>query len=157
METLRLALRKLAKAVVVVTTQTEGERFAMSATAVCEVSFDPPTMLVCVNRNAAIHRAMCEGGLFCLNILGIEHEGIARNCGGLRKGEDRFAEGHWIDTSYGVPVLADAEASVVCKKLNALSVGTHDVFIGEVVKVLASESAAPLVYMDGRYGQFTGA
>lgn len=154
MEDLRFALRKLAKAVVVVTARSGGVRFAMSATAVSEVSFDPPTMLVCVNRNATIHDAMRASDSFCLNILGSRQENISRNCGGGRKGEERFAEGDWIDMPSGVPRLATAEASMECRTVDCFSVGTHDIFIGEVIAVHAGDGTDPLVYMDGRYGRF---
>ncbi len=57
----RQALRRLAKAVVVITTRHADQRFAMSATAISELSMRPPSMLVCINRAASIHSPMQAG------------------------------------------------------------------------------------------------
>ena len=46
---MRDALRRLAKAVVVITVRHDGQRYAMAATAVSELSMDPPSLLICVN------------------------------------------------------------------------------------------------------------
>jgi flavin reductase (DIM6/NTAB) family NADH-FMN oxidoreductase RutF len=151
MQDLRLALRKLAKAVVVVTAQHDGIRYAMSATAVSEVSFEPPTMLVCVNRNASIHPALVASQKFCLNILNQSQEDIARLCGGGASGEARFSKGGWDSKSGGPPHLAEAEASISCNLIKACAVGTHDIFIGEVDGVITSSICDPLVYVDGGY------
>ena len=161
MSELKAALRKLAKAVVVVTTKHAGTRYAMSATAVSEISLDPPTMLVCINRTASIHPAVAGSGRYCLNILHHSDREIAQLCGGGARGEDRFNVGDWIDTETGCPRLANAEAAVVCKVIQSTSVGTHDIVVGEVEEVFVSETAEPLIYVDGRYthapaGQLAG-
>jgi len=51
----KLALRRLASAVAVVTCRKEGQRYAMTATAVNAMSMRPPSMIVCVNRAGAFH------------------------------------------------------------------------------------------------------
>ena len=60
-QALKSALRNLVRSVVVVTAQHEGRPYAMAATAVSEVSMDPPSMLVCINRDAAIFQAIDAG------------------------------------------------------------------------------------------------
>ena len=65
---LREGLRRLAKAVVVITCQHGGERFAMTATAVSELSMDPPSLLICVNRSASLH-APLSAKAACLSVL----------------------------------------------------------------------------------------
>ena len=47
------ALRRFAKSVSIVTSNHDGEDYAMAATAVCELCLDPPTIMVCINRAAA--------------------------------------------------------------------------------------------------------
>lgn len=150
---LRPALRKLAKAVIIVSAQRDGIPFAMSATAVSEVSLDPPTMLVCVNRRASIHAAIVESGTFCLNILSDKHEEISWRCGGGVAASDRLKVGDWTRDPHGNPVLADAEASIVCSLIKTSSIGTHDIFVGEVTQVETSSGCDPLIYVDGAYGR----
>ena len=55
---LKGALRALVRPIAVVTAEHEGARYAMAATAFCEVSMDPPSMLVCINRNNATFAAV---------------------------------------------------------------------------------------------------
>lgn len=151
-EQTRYALRRLAKAVVVITCAHEGGRHAMAATAVSELSMDPPSMLVCVNKTASLHRPLSAGAGFCINILNHQQESIARACGGQVKGEERFSFGSWEKASFDIPVLAGAQASIVCTNETAVEYGTHCIFIGRVVEVRAHGDVEPLVYVDGRYG-----
>ena len=57
----KLALRRLASAVAVVTCRDGERRHAMTATAVNAMSMQPPSMIVCVNRSAAFHAAISCG------------------------------------------------------------------------------------------------
>ena len=91
MDALKQALRRLAKAVVVITSRHETVRFAMSATAVSELSFDPPSMLVCVNRTASMYAPLAAGAPFAINILHHSQSAVAARCAGQLKGEARFA------------------------------------------------------------------
>jgi flavin reductase (DIM6/NTAB) family NADH-FMN oxidoreductase RutF len=148
---MRLALRRFAKSVMVVSCEHEGVRYAMSATAVSELSLDPPTMLVCVNQSASMHMPLAAGADFAINMLHAGQEQIARNCGGALRGEDRFNEGDWQTSEFGPPYLADAQASFICSLVNRLDHGTHSIFIGEVELAKAADVVDPLVYVDGRY------
>jgi flavin reductase (DIM6/NTAB) family NADH-FMN oxidoreductase RutF len=148
---MRLALRRFAKSVMVVSCEHEGVRYAMSATAVSELSLDPPTMLVCVNQSATMHRPLAAGADFTINMLHAGQEQIARNCGGVLRGEDRFGAGDWQTSAFGPPYLADAQASFVCRLVNQVDHGTHSIFIGEVEEAKAADIVDPLIYVDGRY------
>ena len=67
-EQLKKGLRRLGKAVVVITAWHEGRRWAMTATAVSELSMDPPSLLVCLNKSASLHAPQTAGAPFCVNI-----------------------------------------------------------------------------------------
>jgi flavin reductase (DIM6/NTAB) family NADH-FMN oxidoreductase RutF len=148
---MRAGLRRLAKAVVVITTKKDGQRHAMAATAVSELSMDPPSMLICVNRSASLHPVLESGADFCINILDAAHMHISAACSGKVKGEARFEVGSWADSSIDVPRLDDAQASFVCRQTKQVSYGSHSIFIGDVVEVFSSPLVDPLVYVDGRY------
>lgn len=148
---LRLALRRLAKAVVVITSIKDGQRFAMSATAVSELSIDPASMLICVNRTASLHPPLNEGAPFCINILHSSQQEIANVCAGKVKGEARFETGNWGATADGVPYLKDCQASIACVNEKSVDYGTHTIFIGRVNEVHLDGTVDPLVYVDGRY------
>lgn len=147
----RLALRRMAKSVAVISCRHEGQRFAMAATAVSELSMDPPSMLIAVNRSASMHRPLTAGAPFAINILASSQAEISRRCGGGLRGEERFQLGTWADTPEGVPILADAQANIICRQDGALPYGTHVVYVGRVTEVQLHGDIDPLIYLDGRY------
>lgn len=148
----RHALRRLAKAVVVITAQHRGQRFAMSATAVSEISMSPPSMLVCVNRSASIYSPLQAGAHFGINILHASHESVSRACSGALQGDARFNVGSWLLSAEGVPYLRDAQATLVCAQETSLDYGSHCIFIGRVSEAFYQEDVNPLIHANGRYG-----
>jgi flavin reductase (DIM6/NTAB) family NADH-FMN oxidoreductase RutF len=148
---MRLGLRRFAKSVMVISCVSNGTRYAMSATAVSELSLDPPTMLICVNQSANMHGPLAEGADFTINMLHAGQEHIARNCAGALRGEERFDEGDWQASDFGPPVLNDAQAYFVCRQEQRIDYGTHSIFIGQVVAAHAAQVIDPLVYVDGGY------
>ncbi|WP_298396860.1 flavin reductase family protein [Sphingobium sp.] len=153
MESLKQALRRLAKAVVVITSTKDGVRYAMSATAVSELSFDPPSMLVCVNRSASLYSVLETGAPFAINILHHDQLDIATRCAGAVKGEARFETGDWLESDEGVPLLGGAQASILCRNARQIDHGTHGIFIGDVMSVQLAGVPDPLVYLDGRFSR----
>jgi flavin reductase (DIM6/NTAB) family NADH-FMN oxidoreductase RutF len=152
---LRDGLRRLAKAVVIITCRHEGSRFAMAATAVSELSMDPPSLLICVNRSASLHGPLSAGAGFCVNILHRDQADLAAVCSGQVKGEARFATGRWTGAGDEPPWLEDAQASFACRQERTLDYGTHRIVIGRVEAVRLHGEVDPLIYVDGRYTRVT--
>lgn len=153
---MRSALRRLAKAVVIITCKHDGRRYAMTATAVSELSMDPPSLLICVNRSASSAGALAAGVDYGVNILPSSQESIARRCAGAAFGEDRFLQGAWCEAPGGTPYLEDAQAIFICSQDGRMSYGTHEIIIGRVKSVRMTGSVDPLVYVDGRYTYIPG-
>ncbi|SDH71354.1 flavin reductase family protein [Pseudomonas panipatensis] len=145
------AMRRLAKSVTIITTSDGRERFAMSATAVDSLSTEPPSLLICVNKTASLHAALEGGADFCVNILGQEQEHLSHLCSGPVKGEGRFASGDWQTSAGGVPYLADAQATLLCRQDGRFSYGTHTVFIGLIQEIRHTPEITPLIYVNGTY------
>jgi flavin reductase (DIM6/NTAB) family NADH-FMN oxidoreductase RutF len=146
----KLALRRLASSVSVVTCRHEGRGYAMTATSVSALSMGPPSMLVCVNRSAAFHRALNQASEFAINILSRAHVDISRLCSGGASPESRFDVGAW-DTRAVAPVLVDAQAAIICRKDKQLEYGTHTVFMGRIMSLSMNGDVDPLIYVDGQY------
>src|SRR5579863_2701650 len=122
----------------------------MTATAVSALSMQPPSMLVCVNRSAAFHSALRQADEFAINVLSRAHIAISRLCSGDAKGDSRFGVGDW-DTRAPAPVLADAQAAIICRKETELDYGTHTVFMGRILSIATNCEIDPLIYVDGQY------
>lgn len=146
----KLALRRVASTVGVVTCRVDGNCHAMTATAISAVSMAPPSMLVCVNRSASFHQAISHAIFFAINILSREQASVSRACGGASQGEDRFKIGGW-DLDGDAPLLAGSQASIVCRREHSSVFGSHTIFIGQIVSVSTSDYVDPLIYCDGHY------
>lgn len=147
----RTAMRELAAGVTIVTAGSDIGRRGLTATAVCSVSADPPTLLVCINRDAEGHAAITASGAFCVNVIAAEHRGLAERFAGRdgARGAERFDRGEWNALVTGAPVLADALAAFDCRVIQATDWGTHTVFLGTVVATTASPERAALLYRAG--------
>ena len=154
---LRIGLRGLAKAVTVISCCEGGTRYAMTATAVNELSMDPPSMIICVNKNASLYAALAAGTDFAISVLQASQKDISALCSSKAKGEARFAMGAWRTSTLGPPYLQDAQASFICRNVTRTEFGTHGIFVGQVEQVHLWARNNPLVYMDGRYGGFSDA
>jgi flavin reductase (DIM6/NTAB) family NADH-FMN oxidoreductase RutF len=62
----------------------------------------------------------------------------------------RFSAGWQVDCALP-PRLLDAQASMLCRRIDHHQFGTHSIFIGVVEEVAVREDVHPLVYLDGRY------
>ena len=131
----KLAMRRLAAGVTIITTCHDGERCGLTATAVCSLSADPPQLLVCVNRSTRAHDVIRRGANLCVNLLARRHKALAGHFAGGRKGEERFRSGKWTTLKTSAPVLDDALASFDCVVKETVESATHTIFIGQVVDV----------------------
>ncbi len=145
----RDAMRHVAATVYAVTTMHEGQRYGILATAVNSLSFDPPSLLVCINRNASVHDPLFAAQTFAVNVLGLGNRDVAEHFM-LPDAESRFSVGEWEEQA-GVPVLANAQSSFVCRMANCHEFGTHSVFIGELLAAKHRQDATPLTYFDRHY------
>lgn len=148
---LKGALRSLVRPVAVVTAQHAGTRYAMAATAFCEVSMDPPSMLVCIGRANATFAAVAEGADIGLNLLADSQEEVSRRCGGAAAQGAKFEAGNWLLEEGRPPRLADSCAAMVMRPVEVAGHGTHAVVIGEILDIAYRAHAAPLAFHAGAY------
>jgi flavin reductase len=148
----RLAMRRVAATVAIVSARCEGERHGTTATSVTSISMDPPSVLVCFNQTSRLHEFLHKQDHFCVNILHTANVDIAKIFSSSAPAVERFAVGNWREDSEGMPYLADAQANLFCRKEQEISYGSHTIFIGRVLKATMRDDASPLLYHDGRYG-----
>ena len=145
------AMRRMARSVAVISCRHGERRYSMSVTAVDSLSADPPSLLICINRNASIYPPLDAGADFCINLLAADQRDSAVVCSGRLTGEARYTSGEWEDDLLGVPSLRDAQANLFCQQDGRFDYGTHAVFIGRLREVRLAGEVSPLVYVDGAY------
>ncbi len=158
-DTFRTGMRRLAGHVcIITTTSTNGERAGLTATAVSSVSAEPPTLLICVNRQNSSHTAIRESGIFVVNVLALEDQNLANRFASKLIGEERFKEGLWTTLATGAPVLESALVSFDCRIAQAVEVSTHGILFGAIQAIRVRQAEAkPLLYVHGSYGGFAAA
>jgi flavin reductase (DIM6/NTAB) family NADH-FMN oxidoreductase RutF len=152
----KLAMRRLAATVTVITAGHAKERSGMTASAVTSLSANPPCLVVCVNKSASFHPVITAHDHFCINILGAGHHDISAAFGGGKSAEDRFTLGDWQDR-HGIAYLKDAQANIFCRRANVFEHATHAIIVGEVEELFLNGPISPLIYVDGRYTAITEA
>ena len=155
-ERVRAVMRRLAASVALVTTLHAGRAQGLAATSLCSLSFDPLSLLVCVNRTASAHAALLAADRFSVNILHDDQADVARSFGDGTRRNDRFNVGRWTYDA-GLPVLSDAQASLLCRRMSVTSYGTHDIVIGEIDQAVFRADVGPLIYLDGVFRDRAGA
>jgi flavin reductase len=146
----RDAMACLGAAVNIVTTDGNAGRAGFTASAICSVTDNPPTLLVCINRGSSAYASVTSNGVVCVNVLSARHERLSRLFGGGTPADKRFAAATWSTLETGAPVLADC-AAFDCRIVDVTNVATHDVLFCSVVALQRSDCAANLIYFGRDY------
>ncbi len=150
----RDAMARLGAAVSVVTTGGPAGRGGFTASAVCSVTDDPPTLLVCMNRGATAAPRLKENGNVCVNVVAAGQKEAAMVFAGATKCpmEERFDAGTWTTLATGAPVLQGAVVSFDCRVEEIVEKGTHCVIFAEVEAIRAGGThEAGLIYFGRDY------
>lgn len=149
----REAMSRFAGAVHVVTTDGPYGRRGVTVIAACSVSDEPPTVLVCLNREKAENDCFLRNGVFALNTLSFDQRPVADAFSGLTglPQADRFSLGTWETLSTGAPMLNGSEASFDCEIVDSSDVATHRILIGKVTGLRIGGSLTPLIYHHRAY------
>lgn len=154
----REAMSRLGAAVHVITSSGPEGDCGVTASAVCSVTDDPPTVLVCLNRASETNRLLKANGVFCVNTLTAAHEGLS-DCFAGFTGEtmaQRFDRAQWERLVTGSPMLRGALVSLDCTIASVTEVGTHSVMFGEIVAARLGEEQPALMYFKRRYKALHG-
>ena len=141
-KTFLASMRAVTSTVNVISASHEGERHAMTATSVTSLSLDPPSMLVCVNKDASIHKILSEGSHFSINILSSSQRELAEVCSNSDEGESRFVNESWKDQGSYI-YNTDALSTLFCLKINEVDHTSHTIFIGRVEKAINNDELKP--------------
>jgi flavin reductase len=147
----RDAMSRLGAAVNVITTADTKSRHGFTASAVCSVTDEPPTLLVCMNRGSRARPAFSLGGALCVNVLSAEQRELSVAFANKSEMEERFTGGTWTTLVTGAPVLEEAIASFDCTVTQVVEVGTHDVMFCEVQAIRMGEPREALMYLHRTY------
>jgi flavin reductase (DIM6/NTAB) family NADH-FMN oxidoreductase RutF len=150
---LRKVLGRFSTGVTVVTADA-GVPCGMTANAFTSVSLDPPSILVCVNRNAAIYHAVRKAGCFAVSVLSGGQEDMARYFADRSRprGAAEFEAIGWSPAPLtGTPVLDGSLAWLDCALTTSHDGGDHEIFLGTVLAVGSGTGQDALVFFGGNF------
>ncbi len=147
----RNAMSRLGAAVNIITTDGAAGRAGFTASAVCSVTDEPPTLLMCLNRSASVYDAFNANGVLCVNVLASGHQALSARFGGKTPMAERFAMARWHTLETGAPALEGAIASFDCRIVSRTNVGSHDVLFCRVASIADTHQPRGLVYFDRAY------
>ncbi len=128
---------------------------------------DPPMCYISVRPGRHSHEIISRTGEFVINLTTVELARATDWCG-CRSGR-KFNKWKEMNLTPGpsrvvkAPVIAESPVNIECKVKQVIPLGTHDMFIADVVNIQADEAyidhkgafslakAGPLVYNHGHY------
>ena len=130
---------EFAESVTVVTVEKDGKPNAMTAAWAVPVSHRPPLVVVHIAPQRYTHDIIMETKEFGLCILADDQMDISQHAGTVSgKKADKFG-GELMkrrpSKAIGAPVLDGCAVTMECKLVNTLELGTHSMFIGEIMDV----------------------
>ena len=131
-------------------TSKDGERInGQIANTVFQISSDPPTIAISINKQNLTNEFIKNSGLFAVSILAEETPLPLIGQFGFKSGRDvdKFADVKYQTTAQGLPYLEDeAVAYIEAKLIQDVDAGTHTIFIGEIVGAEVLKQGNPMTY-----------
>jgi flavin reductase len=150
---LRTVFGRFATGVTVVAANGPEPR-GMTANSFTSVSIKPPLILVCINRNASIHRAVLASGSFAVSVLSARQEHVARYFADHTRprGDAEFDAVDWSPAPRtGAPVLDEALAWLDCSLATSYDGGDHTIFLGSVLASGFGSADEALLFFGGAF------
>jgi flavin reductase len=126
----------------------------MTANAVASLSLDPLLVLVCVEREAVMHKVLSSASGFGLSLLTTRQERLARwfSDSDRPMGLAQFDVTGWRPGgATGAPLLDGSLGWLECAVHDVLDGGDHSIFLGRVLAVERGRPARPLLFYQGEY------
>jgi flavin-dependent trigonelline monooxygenase, reductase component len=146
------AMRHVPTGVTVVTSLRDGEPRGITVNAFASVSLDPPSLLICINREARSYLFISSSRIFCVNVLAGDQRELAEHFSGKVR-ERQFAEIAYTVDATGAPVLEGAIAHFDCELVQEYHFGSHSILVGHVLSC-GARPGSPLGYFNGGFHDF---
>ena len=143
------ALRKLSYGLYIISSK-KGDRFnGQIANTVFQVTSEPPTISVCINKQNLTHEFIEESGVFTASILSKETPMKFIGHFGFKSGReiDKFKDVEYKLGVTGAPIVIENTIGYLeGEVINSLDVGTHTVFIGRIIDAGIIKEGEPMTY-----------
>ena len=129
----------------------------MTTSWITQLSMEPVLIGVGVDNGAVTHRLIADGGSFTVNLWDAENTRPFVKFSKPAQGDGTQFNGLAITTAAtGAPVFVDAVAWMDCAVRQSLDLGTHTLFIGEVVDAAVNHDEARVASMSDTRMKYGG-
>ena len=146
----RTAMHKITYGLYMVASRKEESINGQTANTVMQISADPVTIAIGINKQNLTHEYISSGGYFSVSVL--EREAPLSLIGkfGFKSGreEDKFSEvSYELTPQHKIPYLTEHTlAYLEAKVLREMDGGTHTVFLAEVLDARVLKGGEPITY-----------
>ena len=143
------ALRKVSYGMYIVTSHLDGKLNGQIANTVFQVTSEPATIAVSINRQNLTHEFIEKSGVFAVSILSKDAPLTLIGNFGFKSGRelDKFSSVNYKIGVTGSPVVLDSAVAFLEAEINnSLDVGTHTIFIGKIVNADVLSDDEPMTY-----------
>lgn len=127
-------LNKISYGLYVVTSWQDGKPMGCIGNTVMQITSDPPTFAISINRNNATHESIIKTGKFAVSILSEKSDPKLIGTFGFKSGRDtdKF-EGIDYTVKSKLPVITDSCGYLACELIDRMEAPTHTVFLGKLI------------------------
>jgi flavin reductase (DIM6/NTAB) family NADH-FMN oxidoreductase RutF/rubredoxin len=143
------ALHNLSYGLYVVASQKQGKLNAQIANTVVQVTSEPPTISVCINKQNLTHEFISESKVFTASMLSRDTPLSFIGHFGFKSGRevDKLKDVNYKLGETKAPIVLDHSlAYLEARVINQVDVGTHTIFIGELVGADVLREGEPMTY-----------
>jgi len=145
----RKAFENLSYGLYIVTSRNEDRLNGQIVNTVIQVTSEPPRVAVIINKKNLTHEYISKSRLFGVSVLEEGAPLIFFGPFGFRSGRDydKFSKVEFKQGTTGCPLITEYSLSLLeAKVIEQIDVGTHTVFIGDVVGSEVLKEGRPLTY-----------
>ena len=125
---------KIPNALALIGSRSGDERNGMTASWITQLSMEPVLIGVGVDNTAVTHRLISEGGSFTVNLWNSDDTRVFVKFSKPATYADGTLNGRPVrEATTGAPVFTEAIAWMDCEVRHAIDLGTHTLFVGELV------------------------
>ncbi len=152
-EDFREALKRLVYPVAIISgLDSSNHTSAITVSSLTSISFEPPSLLVCINKESSFACAIKKNCYVNINLLQGSQKDISVKCSKPELKKERFDDKSWSYDENNVPYLKTSQSVLFASIESYSTFGTHYIVIMKVFKVLNMNcNSSPLLYGNQKY------
>jgi flavin reductase (DIM6/NTAB) family NADH-FMN oxidoreductase RutF/rubredoxin len=142
-------VQKICYGMYIIGSKKEGRLNGQIANTAFQITSEPPTMAVSINKLNLTHEYIMESKVFAISILSDDAPMTLIGNFGFKSGRDidKFKDVKFKTGLTGAPIILEYTAGYLeCEVVGVTDVGTHTIFIGKVVDCDTLSDGEPMTY-----------